>query len=646
MQINDELWLLAELAPIQQRLIEYIYEAGLEEELSESLQESETIQTFDGSPLRQLCQRMDLSDFERQLLLLSLGALVMPQLSKLYTIIFANPQAGYPTFDLAMQLFPGDWQALTPQAPLRHWQLIKLQKTDSFMHSPYLPSERLLHYLYGGDCIDPRLTPYLTRLSLACIPAQPYQNSAQRLLRYWQRDNRQALVGQLIVKSSADAEQVAVHIAEQLSQPVWQLDLAALFADYDPNKITELQPPLERELLLADLILTINCDLLNERKQAPLLSRFIRDLVNKFPQQILLSARLPIDALNGLTFIEEVAEFGWAEQLALWQQGLAAQTPLMQTTLKGIVQQFGFSPQQIHSVTQQYALLNQDKSSAEVCPEGLWRLCRLQAKQQLTDKVQRIETKADWDDLVLPRRAGHLLQQLIDYVQNRHRLYYEWGFANKSSRGLNVVALFAGPSGTGKTMAAEVIAKKLHCDLLRVDLSSIISKYIGETEKNLSETFQVAEKSGAILLFDEADSLFARRTEVKDHHDRHANQQTSYLLQRIECFRGLCILTSNHEHSIDDAFNRRFHSVVHFDLPTKVQRAELWRKLLPEALPCDALDYPKLARYVYCGGEIHNIACKAAGKAAAQQTPLSMTHLLQAMQEESEKNEKPIKKQE
>jgi SpoVK/Ycf46/Vps4 family AAA+-type ATPase len=253
-----------------------------------------------------------------------------------------------------------------------------------------------------------------------------------------------------------------------------------------------------------------------------------------------------------------------------------------------------------------------------------------------------LQPAVDWDDLVLPDDARRVLREIAAQVRQRFRVYDEWGFAAKSARGLGISALFAGPSGTGKTMAAEVLAGELQLDLYRIDLSAVVSKYIGETEKNLRRIFDAVEDSGVILLFDEADALFGKRSEVKDSHDRYANIEVSYLLQRMEAYRGLAILTTNQKAALDTAFLRRLRFVVLFPFPDATQRAEIWRRIFPARTPLEGLEVARLALLNVPGGNIRNIALNAAFLAADEGQPVRMTHLLRAARTEYAKLEKPL----
>ena len=266
----------------------------------------------------------------------------------------------------------------------------------------------------------------------------------------------------------------------------------------------------------------------------------------------------------------------------------------------------------------------------------------MQARPHLDELAQRIPPAATWEDLVLPPAQAEMLQEIAAHLRQRATVYQTWGFAAKNTRGLGISALFAGGSGTGKTLAAEVLANELHLDLYRIDLSSVVSKYIGETEKNLRRVFDAAEVGGVILLFDEADALFGKRSEVKDSHDRHANIEVSYLLQRMESYPGLAIMTTNLKSSIDTAFQRRIRFAVQFPFPDATQRAEIWRRVYPENTPTYNLDAKKLAQLSVSGGNIRNIALNAAFLAADAGEPVQMKHLLRAARTEYAKLEKSL----
>jgi SpoVK/Ycf46/Vps4 family AAA+-type ATPase len=305
------------------------------------------------------------------------------------------------------------------------------------------------------------------------------------------------------------------------------------------------------------------------------------------------------------------------------------------------VSQFNLSTQSIRNATVDALARISDDSGTDLA-RAVWDACRTHARPRLEDLAQRIEPGADWEHLVLPVAQREILRDIAVHVRHRLTVYEHWGFGRSGARGLGISALFAGASGTGKTMAAEVLARELRLDLHRIDLSSVVSKYIGETEKNLRRIFDAAEEGGAILLFDEADALFGKRSEVKDSHDRYANIEVSYLLQRMECYRGLAILTTNFRSALDAAFLRRIRFVVQFPFPDAEQRAEIWRRIFPPATPTEGLDPALLARLSVAGGSIRNIAMHAAFLAVDRGEPVGMAHVLRAAQGEFSKLERPL----
>jgi SpoVK/Ycf46/Vps4 family AAA+-type ATPase len=330
-------------------------------------------------------------------------------------------------------------------------------------------------------------------------------------------------------------------------------------------------------------------------------------------------------------------------QIGLWRRALGPAAASLNGTLDNISGQFRLSAETIFTVAGSCLGESQEGGAN---PEKLWSACRSVARPRLQDLAERIvvagEGAVGWDDLILPELQKRTLHQMA--VQSRHRMkvYENWGFAARGRRGLGLSALFAGPSGTGKTLAAEVLAGELKLDLYRIDLSTVVSKYIGETEKNLKQVFDAAEGGGVLLLFDEADALFGKRAEVKDSHDRYANIEVGYLLQRMESFQGLAILTTNFKSALDKAFQRRLRFTVDFPFPDVLEREAIWARIFPGDTPTAELDHRRLAQLNMTGGNIRNIALNAAFLAAADGGAVGMEHLLQATRQEAIKIERPL----
>jgi AAA+ superfamily predicted ATPase len=267
---------------------------------------------------------------------------------------------------------------------------------------------------------------------------------------------------------------------------------------------------------------------------------------------------------------------------------------------------------------------------------ALWAAAREASRPEFRGLAQHIVPRYRWEDLILSDKILGQLQHLVDFLQHQETVFHQWGARSVRARGYGIKALFSGPPGTGKTMAAECIAARLGLDLFRVDLSQVISRWVGETEKNLKEIFDAAEGGGAILLFDEADALFGSRGEVKQAQDRFANQEVSFLLQRLEVFEGCAVLTTNLQENIDEAFLRRFGAVVEFPMPSAVQRTKLWQRAIPADAPrAPNLDEAKLAeQFILAGGSIVNAAINACILAATAGKDVGMEHAVRAVGQE------------
>jgi AAA+ superfamily predicted ATPase len=327
------------------------------------------------------------------------------------------------------------------------------------------------------------------------------------------------------------------------------------------------------------------------------------------------------------------------EQFAAWRESLGGRQ--LDPEVRAAAEQFSLSLPAIRAIAAE-AQARTTTSPPERLGPVIWDLCRRRLRSALDGLASRIDSKLTWNDLVLPPPQKEILRVIAAQLRRRNLVYEEWGFAAKSQRGLGISALFYGPSGVGKTMAAEVLAAELKLDLYHIDLSQVVSKYIGETEANLRRVFDAAEENGAILLFDEADSLFGVRSQVKDSHDRYANIEVSYLLQRMESYRGLAILTTNMRQGIDQAFLRRIRFSVEFPFPDAAHRAAIWRGVFPAATRIQDLDFERLAHLRVAGGSIRNIALNGAFLAAETGEPVRMSHLRRAAQAEYAKLERRL----
>jgi len=583
--------------------------------------------------LETLCRVFRLSDFERGIVLLCAAIELDPSLAQTCAVLQGNPPRPYPTFNLALHSLPDPhWDALSPMARLRYWQLIEVQGDDVLSTRPLYLDEQILHYLMGIPYIEPALDGLVTLLPATEGLPPSQQVLATRLQQLWSRkgDANLPLV-HLCGAEPISKNAIATAACQILGIRLYELNAADLPSEVEGRD--RLRRRWDREAALSNSALLVHSSALSEREHPPALVPFLQRLRSR----TVISTLEPITLPQRNVVRLDVVRPNHAEQASLWHEALGPLATKLNGQIGQIVSQFDLEPAQIRQAS---ATVHLDPSAQ--ITSALWNACRQQARVVLEDLAQRLTPRATWDDLVLPEPQQRTLYEIVVAVQQRSQVYENWGFSQKNSRGLGISALFAGSSGTGKSMAAEILAQKLQLDIYRIDLSAVVSKYIGETEKNLRRIFDAAEQGGVILLFDEADALFGKRSEVKDAHDRHANIEVSYLLQRMEAYRGLAILTTNFKNALDTAFLRRIRFLVPFPFPDVTQRLEIWRRVFPPQTPTQDLTYSKLARLTVAGGNIHSIAMNAAFLAAAAGSPVQMQHLLRATQSEYAKLEKPL----
>jgi hypothetical protein len=660
----NQFYLMEALSDIRDKLEQYIekYHIKVQNEMSDTGPKKDhkipKKTTFDlnvPAAIETLCATFGLSPFEREIILLCAGM----ELDSSFPLLCAESQGDssrkYPTFSLALAvLTEPHWSALTPAAPLRRWNLIEVKSGSSLISCPLQINERILHYLAGVQYLDERLAGFVQPLFFQkeheLVPS--HRMIAERILLTWSQlaSNMILPVIQLCGNETVIKKEIAASACAGLRLNLNAMDIN--FIPTDPNELDSLARLLERESVLGGSVLLLDCDNADFADQTR--KNAIDKLIDNISSPLIVCNREKKVIRKSSVISFDVQKPKAGEQKEVWGYLLALKDKSAYDKIKmeELVSQFNFNPQRIRNACiEALSRFSQNENSIpqdmdnfheETFHTLLWDACRIQARPQLDNLVMRIEPNAVWEDLVLPAAQKRTLREIETHVKQRYTVYENWGFSARSSRGLGITVLFAGASGTGKTMAAEVLAKELKLDLYRIDLSQVVSKYIGETEKNLSEIFNAAEEGGAILLFDEADALFGKRSEVRDSHDRYANIEVSYLLQRMEAYRGLAILTTNMKNALDPAFLRRIRFIVHFPFPDAEQRAEIWKRIFPQETPTQGLDISKLARLNVTGGNIYNIALSAAFMGADAGEPVGMKHILQATKAEYAKLEKPL----
>jgi hypothetical protein len=578
-----------------------------------------------------LTSRFFLSPFERDVLMLCAGVELDYAFARSCAVAHGDPPATHATFSLALATLPNaHWSALSPQAPLRRWRLIRTHDRGPLVTSPLAIDERILHFLLGVDAVDTALAG-MVRLEAppdAVLP--PSQMSAVAQLRGLLAGSGSS-AGTGLVRLIGPRS-VSLDVARRACADLGAAPLFTRLVDLPqmPAERADVARLLARECILRPAVVVVDGTGGSHDSIAWLTGECTGAVILLADKGVLTAER---------SAVIEVTHAPLAEQLTAWRSQLGERFDVGASDLERIAGQFTLAADGIADVLDDAEAAVRTGAPAAV---AVWRACRLRSRHGLDALAQRIVPRAAWDDLILPEPQVGLLRDIARQVKYRATVYDRWGFAGKSGRGLGISALFTGESGTGKTMAAEVVAGELDLDLYRIDLAAVINKYIGETEKNLGRVFDAAADSGAVLLFDEADALFGKRSDVKDSHDRYANIELAYLLQRMEDYRGLAILTTNVKTLLDAAFLRRIRFVVQFPFPDAVRRAEIWQRTFPTTLPCSAIYIDRLARLNVSGGNIRNIAVNAAFLAAEGGEPLSMAHLLRAARVECAKLDKPV----
>ena len=598
------------------------------------------------SALATVCACFGLTAFERDVLVLAAAADLDPTTAGRCAAASGDACRPYPTFSLALAaLGEPHWSAITPVAPLRRWRLVELDDETSLTTSRLRADERILHFLAGVPYLDPRLRGLARPVEAPADLPSAYLPVTAALAGRWSwpptGGQPHAEITGADPQTRRDITAAAAREAGLRAYVLRDTDLPAEAADLE-----ELARLWEREAILLPAVLLI------EAGSAERL-RGVEGLLSSVavPAAVSGDDPLPVRSLCGTRLTVPALDRG--EQLRLWTSALggvtkdgAGRPEIADTThagLRQLVAQFSLPAHVIRAAgaSVRHLVTSRAQTTADL-GQLAWQAGLAEARVALDELGRRVEPRASWDDLVLPGPQRVILDEIAAHVRQRATVYEDWGFDAVLRRGLGVTVLFAGGSGTGKTLAAEVVARELDLDLFVIDLSQVVSKYIGETEKHLRKVFDAAERGGAVLLFDEADALFGKRSEVKDSHDRYANIEVSYLLMRMETYRGLAILTTNMKKALDQAFMRRLRFVVEFPFPGPKEREEIWHRVIPAPVPVRDLDFGLLAQLTVSGGSIRNIALSAAFLAADEGTPLGMRHLLAASRTEYVKLERGL----
>ena len=616
-------------------------------ERQQELHERSSLSFEDGQDLllNRLVRSFRLTAVELDIFLIALVTDIDTRYEHLFSYLQDDVTKKRPSVELILNLLSDSFQHklelrryLTPSSTLVRNQLITLfphahtTEPTLLSHLVRVP-QHIFEFLMDGQDIDERLHG-LVNFDPLPTPAKDGYHSPElfeRLINLIDGEPILAFVGDYGTGKFPIAQKLSMHQQRALIE----FDLARL-----PESELGLEGGLrlilrDGQLHNANLFIRNWDRFLNQDYQpaGPLL-----DTLLEYPHIVMTSGThhwYPIDRRQKRPiFPIHFTEPTFEERIKIWQAAVGDET----VDVTSVATHFRFSAGQIRDSVDSARDMAQWQGQ-EIDGKFLLQASRSHSNQRLATLATKIVPRYRWTDIVLPSDTRDQLAELMDTVIQRPQVYGQWGFGDKLALGKGVNALFAGEPGTGKTMSADIIANELGLDLYKIDLSTVVDKYIGETEKNISKIFDEATTSNAILFFDEADTLFSKRSEVKDSHDRHANIQVGYLLQRMESFDGIVILATNLKANIDEAFMRRLHFAIEFPFPQPEDRARIWQVMFPPDTPIDSsVDFTLLSdRFRLAGGAIRNIVLASSFLAAKENQPVNMDHLLHASRREYQK---------
>ncbi len=631
-------------------------------------------------PLLKLATLLDLDDVAVDLMLICAAPSLDARFAKYCAYLHGETSLRYPTFEVIAQLHTnrdaneggaGEERDVQIRSNLRpyfaaHSPLFRhgiLRYADHDLDAPLstrriIIDEHIVNYLLGHGYVNSELDEYLDVINVSAA-AQTFTGTHLKknlggLAKYFAGD----LSRNLYIQGPRGAGKAAAtaYLCEQLDVPLIEVRHARLLELTNVREMETIVRRIVRDALLyqAALLFPNYAGAAPVGEAEPVNVRRLREIIaaelGRAPLAILTGGDALHEDFSAQSdwIIIAAPEPDYAERTRLWEQSLNGSMPanLSAAELAG---KYRFTADKIRrsvEIARNVALGRGELQYADeinLSEEDIIAGCRSQCVTGLDQLARKIEVRHGWTDIVLQSERLRQLQEICDHVRHRATVYGEWGFAaggGTDARGLG--ALFYGVPGTGKTLAASVIAGELGLELYRVDLSSVVSKYVGETEKNLARIFEEAEASNAILFFDEADALFGKRSEVRDSHDRYANLEVSYLLQRMEEFSGVTILATNLRANIDQAFTRRLQFIIEFPFPARDEREKIWRLNFPERAPiADDVDFRRLAGALdIAGGNIRNIARSAAFLGAADAGRIALKHIQRAVVREYQKDGK------
>lgn len=608
--------------------------------------------------LHTLSDIFKLNSFEVDVLLMSIAPELDIRYEKLYSYLQNDVTKKRPQVNLAINiLIPSMVERLkgrdyfSSNAPLVKNRLIHLtgsahEERPSILSKSINVDERIIGYLLESDEIDPEIRNFCkvveAKSSISSLILDEDKKSTITELIRWQSYVNDPVIFYLEGAYGTGKKTTAEYICKELGKSLLVVDSMALGEEGSLEKLDLIM----REALLQNSFLFFEgFDILLKDKESGFPFKDLINTLDSFQDWVFIAGEHPWEPKQifkyhrFIKYTFRLPDFPIRKQL--WESSLINGYDCSKDVdITTLANKFNLSGGQIKDAifTASNIAMLKKPGESELSMSDLYLGCKAQSNKKLATMAKKIEPHYIWNDIILPTDIKEQLKEISGHIEYKQTVYYEWGFERKLSLGKGLNVFFSGPSGTGKTMAAEIIAGELGLDLYKIDLSSVVSKYIGETEKNLNRVFKEAETSNAILFFDEADALFGKRSEVKDSHDRYANIETNYLLQKMEEHEGIVILASNLKKNIDEAFLRRLNFNIVFPFPDEKLREKIWRSIFPDKTPiADDIDFSFLANFKITGGNIKNIALSAAFLAAGDSHIITMEHIIRAVKREFQK---------
>lgn len=610
-----------------------------------------------------ICESFELSYIERNLLLIGLCVEIDQKYEKIFAFIQDNINKKRPTIEIGLKLLNlNNLQKIEFMNKTKKDSLFKLfildnntfDQEETFLSSQLIVDDRIINYILENDAIDEEIKDYcmIHKSNRPIIEVNHKEGNIETIHKaitnYIEDDSNSSnnLYIYLWGQSGVGKKHLIKSYCKRIKKDLIIGDIKmALKKDIS---LKEFVKRVFREAVLRQAILVFeNYHILESVENKEVALRDFFSLMELYIEPIFLISEQSYKQNKYLSensvVLMEIKRPDKEKRKDLWNV-YTKEYGLEEINKEDVSTKFNFTPKQIRDAV----ISIKSKALTKSVDVGIiYDCCYEQVDNKLTDKAVKVKTTYEWKQLILPSEQKKLLKDACNQVKNKYKVYEKWGFGKKVAYGRGLSIICAGPPGTGKTMSAQVMARELNLELYRIDLSQMVSKYVGETEKNLHIIFEEASLSNAILFFDEGDALFGKRSEVKSSNDRYSNIQTSYLLQKMEEYEGITMLTTNFLKNIDKAFLRRINFIVNFPFPDNKSRKDIWKIMMSEKAPIDEdIDYDFLANtFEVAGGNIKNIIVYAAFLAASENENISMKHIIHAAKYELQKMDKLLLKE-